>query len=216
MCLPNINSIRNRRSFGIFLIAILIMITVLEDCGAKSLIEGGYCKPITVNHNRYQLNGFKPNTSLSILMSEDDSADSIRSTNTSARQSSIYTESPTATFAIAFIPGFFVHGLGHYYIGENRKGSLLLGVEGLSILLYLAGAADRTASTFAQEDNPKPHYTDDYLLYSGLVLFLSSWAYDFIDAPKEAKKITEKLKNKVLLAPKITRQHLVYEVLWRF
>ncbi|MCP4580377.1 MAG: hypothetical protein GY839_02070 [candidate division Zixibacteria bacterium] len=95
---------------------------------------------------------------------------------------------PTVAFVTAFVPGFFIHGLGHYYVGDNSTGTLLLGAEALSISLFAAYVISEVASS----ENQDPEKDHTLVLGSAYVLFFSSWIYDFIGAPVKAKKMNQK------------------------
>jgi hypothetical protein len=159
-----------------------------------------------------------PNSESILFAAVNSISDSAKNTVVANSNNIHYIESPAATFAIAFIPGFFVHGLGHYYIGDNRKGNVILATEGVSILLFLTGAAAGLTNTFANDDNPdpEPYLIDDILAYSGGALFLGSWAYDFIDAPKQAKKMAQEYPRKVLITPTISKHRFAVELSLRF
>jgi len=87
-------------------------------------------------------------------------------------------KSPTTAFLVAFFPGFFIHGLGHAYIGKGNTTLVLMGIEAVSVGLFLAAAI----STWDD-----PHAPDlDLLAFSCVIIFLGSWIYDFAAAPAKA------------------------------
>ena len=47
----------------------------------------------------------------------------------------IFYKSEEKAFLLALYPGFFIHGLGHFYAGEPLTGLALLGIESISFLL---------------------------------------------------------------------------------
>jgi hypothetical protein len=57
---------------------------------------------------------------------------------------------------------------------------------------------------------------DNILGFCGLGLFLGSWAYDFIDAPKQAKRMLVDSPKKVLIIPSIDKRRLKLELSLRF
>jgi hypothetical protein len=93
-------------------------------------------------------------------------------------------KTPLKAFAIGFAPGFFVHGLGHYYAGNDKAGGWLLASEGISIVLgYYSmrggiGAAE-------SERSQKKYYN---LGYTALAIFFAGWITDFADAPHQVNK----------------------------
>lgn len=96
-------------------------------------------------------------------------------------------KNPKTCFMIAFFPGFFIHGLGHYYIGKYKTGTILLGTEVLSISSFLIGAF----MGVTQMDSHNKSDTPDVLGGIGLGLFFGSWMYDWIGAPKKAKRMQQ-------------------------
>jgi hypothetical protein len=103
----------------------------------------------------------------------------------SKKPNAIYKKSATEAFVIASVPGFFIHGLGHYYIGDNKTGGWLLASEGASIILFYSALAGLAAHT----DCPECHKTGINILgCSGLILFFGSWIIDFVDAPNQLIK----------------------------
>lgn len=78
--------------------------------------------------------------------------------------------------ALAIGPGFLVHGLGHYYAGDNETALTLLIAELVGVGLIIAGNVldDRSngAGTTGGARNA--------LVHSGVLLFFGSWAADII------------------------------------
>ena len=91
---------------------------------------------------------------------------------------------PLGAFVIAAGPGLFVHGVGHFYIGENKIGAGLLAAEIISLpLLYVAAAHEMAESEGGST------ISSDMALASGLssaVLFIGSYLIDVIHAPAKA------------------------------
>lgn len=110
-------------------------------------------------------------------------------------------KSPAGTLLIALIPGFFIHGLGHFYIGEKKTGGILLAIEvsgwfvlsSYSIYLGVRGFFE----CFLGGD---PNCLEsEGLQNTGTVIgtifvasFLGSWLYDVIAAPMKAMKAKRK------------------------
>ena len=116
----------------------------------------------------------------------------------SVSSSSYKRKSPGAAFAIGFFPGFFIHGLGHYYIGNEGTGSLLLIMEITSVLI----AYRNVGITNGTKDNGEQDLARAFRLL-GITLFFGSWAYDFIGAPKKAEKLNKEHGYSIFIYPKI-------------
>lgn len=95
---------------------------------------------------------------------------------------------PGTAFMLGFFPGFFIHGLGHYYIGEYGKGTILLLTEGLSLFIL----ADVAVSEMAENTEPMSKSEQGLWISASYILFFGSWIYDFAHAPSKAKKMNEK------------------------
>ena len=83
---------------------------------------------------------------------------------------------------IALVPGFLIHGLGHFYTGDDESGLDLLIAEVAGIALVLAGV-------FVGEgtDNSGPSGGPRRLLtHAGVLLFAGSWAFDTVGTLKGA------------------------------
>jgi len=109
-------------------------------------------------------------------------------------------KNPNIVFGIAFIPGFFIHGLGHYYIGEYWTGTKLLAVELISIGVLFGAIVSGIASMDSPKDS-KPNLAIWEI--SGLALFFGSWIYDYIAAPTKAIKMNQKHESAFYIYPEI-------------
>jgi hypothetical protein len=78
--------------------------------------------------------------------------------------------------ALAIGPGFLVHGLGHYYAGDNQTALTLLLAEIAGIALIIAGNVIDENSNGAGSTGG----TRNALVHSGVLLFFGSWAADII------------------------------------
>lgn len=117
--------------------------------------------------------------------------------------SSYKKKSPGAAFAIGFFPGFFIHGLGHYYIGNKGTGSLLLIMELSSVLI----ASRDVGTTNGTIDNGELALARAFrFLY--LTLFFGSWFYDFIGAPLKAEKLNKEHGYSIFIYPKIDSDYV--------
>ena len=95
-------------------------------------------------------------------------------------------KNPKTAFWLGFGPGFFVHGLGHAYIGKYWTAGGLFMIEALSIAAFAMGAAAGIAES---ENNGNSDKANETFGLAFALLFLGSWSYDFIGAPKKAKKM---------------------------
>ncbi len=111
-----------------------------------------------------------------------------------------------ATIAIAVLPGFFIHGLGHYYIRENDTGNILLGIEIFSIIgavVFLDKwiGMEKCTSNYSRINSGivvGPELSRSETCY-GLftpTLFIASWLYDVIAAPIKASKMRKECELK--------------------
>jgi len=106
---------------------------------------------------------------------------------------SLKLKDPNKAAFYALVPGFFVHGAGHFYAGKSSTGLALLGVEMLSIASFCL---------YALTSIPDENETDDnfarqaVFLSMAVGLFLGSWYYDIEKTPKAVKEYNEKLRTK--------------------
>jgi len=120
-------------------------------------------------------------------------------------------KSPTQAFWIAFVPGFFVHGLGHFYIGEYTNATLLFLCE-----VTAMGIAIDTA--LRQLEN-RPKFPESDIAWRTIVvyaLFFGSWIYDYIAAPIKAKKMNEKHESTFYIYPKIDTGKVSLNLVYSF
>ena len=125
----------------------------------------------------------------------------------SVSSSSYKRKSPGTVFAIAFFPGFFIHGLGHYHIGDICTGSILLIMELTSVFI----ASRNVGSTNGTTDNGEQDLARAFkFLY--LTSFFGSWAYDFIGAPIKAEKMNKEHGYSFFFYPEIDRDHVSWHL----
>ena len=110
---------------------------------------------------------------------------------------------PGIAFVTAFAPGFFVHGLGHYYTGDYQTAYTLFGIELLSIgftlnLIRILEEEEAEGSGF--------EFFAGYIMAP--VLFLGSWIYDWVRAPTICRQKNEKNKHTVFY-PYIKRNPII-------
>ncbi len=117
---------------------------------------------------------------------------------------------PLAAFIIGFAPGFFVRGLGHYYIGKPTAGTLLLISEVAGVYLsfssIVAGTIENKTASERRQADSMGHW--------GMLLFFSGWFVDFIGAPAElAHEQGERaMKKRLSLDMKDNRVILKYSI----
>lgn len=98
---------------------------------------------------------------------------------------------------LAFFPGVFVHGLGHYYAGDEQTFRRLNKLGQLGYLLTVIGGGLGVGGYFLDQDDTEvlgQDLTDPtaYSLYAaggiaggiGLGYFFTAWIYDMIDTPR--------------------------------
>ena len=83
-------------------------------------------------------------------------------------------------FLISFVPGFFVHGLGHYYIEECRTGTYLLLGEAASVgIIFL-----EIMRGFGENSDVKSRQA---VYLPAIGLFFYTWYYDLIGTNRKIK-----------------------------
>jgi hypothetical protein len=122
---------------------------------------------------------------------------------------SLKRKSPYMAIFYSFIPGIIVHGSGHFYAGDARTGSRLLGAEAAGGLLIVGGfflglAGVQTEAGFA--------------VLSGGILFVGSWVYDVVRSPLVVKKHNKELleRKQGQLRFRTKDRDLRLELVWRF
>jgi hypothetical protein len=112
---------------------------------------------------------------------------------------SLKLKNPNIAFFYAFIPGFFVHGAGHFYAGEKKTGWILVAGEVVSLgVLTFSGLVG-----FAQAMGGESSISSDMLALTGSVIFIGTWVYDLIGAPIAVKKNNQILLQKQSQAIKL-------------
>jgi hypothetical protein len=91
---------------------------------------------------------------------------------------------PGLAFAIAFAPGFFIHGLGNYYAGDNSAGSKLLAAELASVFVgYIA-----VLKGMGGMDESRNKTAESIIGITTAWVFLGSWVIDMGTAPRKVAK----------------------------
>ena len=94
---------------------------------------------------------------------------------------------------LALFPGFFIHGMGHFYAEDLLTGSILLGVEIVSIPIFRAWIKN-TLNDNRHDDSSD---SGNALLLTGIVLFLGSWVYDFAHADAAVRNYNKKIRSQI-------------------
>lgn len=183
-------------------------------CLAAALLTLSYClaygQSSVIDGNRhygnyYQNNNYPAFSPVTASFSLNHSLDSLK--DQQLKRYRMYEEpytkkSPAIAFALGFGPGFFIHGMGHYHIGEIRTGNALLalGVISTAVIVYAGPRA-----FFAGWDNPGNKNTPgvSFLLATGVITFMGTWVYDFTAAPIKARKFNEKHGLSMRLCPNL-------------
>lgn len=108
-------------------------------------------------------------------------------------------KSPFVALFLALVPGFFIHGLGHFYAGKPLIGSVLLicGVVGTVMLItgivmvWFSGAilspgiivSILTGTNIFVSETVTGMVLGVELIKYGSILFIGSWWIDIIGAP---------------------------------
>jgi hypothetical protein len=128
-------------------------------------------------------------SSLSFLYTQNQSPDDTGSSKY-ANNKNLRLKDTSKAILYAAIPGFVVHGAGHFYAGKTKTGLLLLGTEVLSLAFLVVGAL----AEFGQSESGGKADVDPGLFFvSGTVLFYGSWLYDLFASPGAVKKRNEEL-----------------------
>jgi len=101
----------------------------------------------------------------------------------------------TATL-LAVFPGFFIHGLGHFYAGDGKTGAILFALEVLSLPVIR-----RLPGLFIGDDYVNEQFNYKHvLLIGGVIIFLGSWTYDYIHASTAVRNHNREIMNKISLS----------------
>ena len=94
---------------------------------------------------------------------------------------------------LAITAGTLVHGVGHWYLGDQRSATALAIMEGASVLLWSAAGflPLLSGADFGQAPYSRP------LLYSGLGLFGASYVLDVIGTIQGSEQLSFRNANRV-------------------
>jgi len=98
---------------------------------------------------------------------------------------SLKLKNPNTALFYAAVPGFFVHGAGHFYAGKSKIGMILLTTGTLGGLMFIVG---EFAAAWQKHDITTG---TEITIIAGGTLFFGTWLYDIFRAPKivEAQNI---------------------------
>ncbi len=88
---------------------------------------------------------------------------------------------------LALVPGFFVHGLGHFYTGEEKTALQLLLTEVAAVGLIVGGVVLGNAT----QDSGEVGGARRALIHAGGFLFVGSWLADVLGALKGAESFPD-------------------------
>jgi hypothetical protein len=124
---------------------------------------------------------------------------------------------PNKALLYAIIPGFIAHGAGHFYAGEKTTGWILVAGEALSLsLLTYSIGVGIGESTNGSTSNGEAEIVG---IFAG-TLFLGSWIYDLIGAPKAVQRNNQELREEENLGLRFNlnymREFVGFKIVSRF
>ncbi len=132
---------------------------------------------------------------------------------TSQRKMLVSKKSPWVALGLALIPGFIIHGIGHFYAGKPLVGSVLLicGIIGTGliivgfIIIAVSGGILTpsiiltvfTGTPIGISESVAGIRTAIGLLQIGGILFFGSWAVDIVGAPISCILRNRKIEHEI-------------------
>jgi TM2 domain-containing membrane protein YozV len=120
-------------------------------------------------------------------------------------------KSPLIALGIAFFPGIIVHGVGHFYAGKPKTGSLLLigelvgvGCIAAGIVVISLGVFTKVGTLGAADIMEELSGLASGLMYVGSGLFLGTWIYDVVFAPISCLRYSEQKNDYKINLVKLT------------
>ncbi len=120
-------------------------------------------------------------------------------------------KNPWIAFGLAWGPGFLVHGLGHYYIGDKKTAYLLLSAEAVSVSLFYLER--RMGRDFGNDGLERDMSLIGFL---GAAVFVSSYMYDYIGAPYKANKRNKEHLRSHMILPKVKEGKVLLNICFVF
>ena len=108
----------------------------------------------------------------------------------SLKNKNLILKDPNEALFYAIVPGFVVHGAGHFYAGETKTGIALLATELVSFGFYVVGVLEGLGETESGEDHSGAYFA------TAVVLFMGSWGFDIFRAPMMVMKQNQELQKK--------------------
>ncbi len=112
-------------------------------------------------------------------------------------------KSPALAGFLGFVPGLVIHGLGHFYAGRNIEGTCLMLMEGGALYMGYQAYVLGYGAANGLSDNPTQNTTNlNGALTLGLgsvLLFTTSWMYDWLGAPMACSEWNKEQRAKVSL-----------------
>ncbi len=101
------------------------------------------------------------------------------------RPDSLKLKSPNTALFYALVPGFVVHGAGHFYAGKTKTGVILLSMGTAGGVMVIGGGIGAAFATSGVSTRGQ------IVIATGAILFIGSWLYDVFVAPKVVEKERE-------------------------
>lgn len=98
---------------------------------------------------------------------------------------SLKLKNPNAALFYALVPGFVVHGAGHFYAGKTKTGVILLSMGTAGGVMVIGGGIGAAFATSGVSTRGQ------IVIATGAILFIGSWLYDVFVAPKVVEKERE-------------------------
>ncbi|MDH4222977.1 MAG: hypothetical protein OEV55_05485 [candidate division Zixibacteria bacterium] len=104
---------------------------------------------------------------------------------------SLKLKDPREALFYAILPGFIVHGAGHFYAGKPKTGAFLVVGEVIGAgLIFLAGLASMP------DNNTSSSGGVDAIAFIGVSLFAVTWLYDIVESPFVVKRNNQRILGK--------------------
>ncbi|MGB2696486.1 MAG: hypothetical protein WBD28_01345 [Candidatus Zixiibacteriota bacterium] len=162
----------------IFLVLALALILISSTESFASSSKFGFLENSTQNQNSLRF----------FYVQNQSPADTASSKYASNK--SLTLKDPKEALFYAIVPGFVVHGAGHFYAGETKTGIALLATELMSFGFYVVAVLEGLGKTESREDHSGAYAA------TAVVLFMGSWGFDIFRAPKMVMKQNQELQKK--------------------
>ena len=95
--------------------------------------------------------------------------------------------SQTVALQRAIFPGFLKHGEGHFYAKSKDTAMSLLSAEILSIAIMAVSINEILTSPYTNQS----YDVSKIVFFTGLTIFVGSWLYDIIFAPRKVEEFNK-------------------------